>query len=119
MKAYVSSTRQIPEVANVPRHVAMIMDGNGRWAKKKSLSRSEGHKRGAEIIEPLMDAAIGLGIKAVSLYAFSTENWRRPRPEVLELFVDKAAFAGTLVEHAVPCVLGSLVARHVLLVSHG
>lgn len=70
----------------VPSHVAIIMDGNGRWAKKKSLHRSEGHKRGAEIIEPLMDAAIGLGIKAVSLYAFSTENWRRPRPEVLSLW---------------------------------
>ncbi len=52
------------------------MDGNGRWAKK-SLPRSEGHRRG-EIIEPLMDAAIALGIKAVSLYAFSTENWLRP-----------------------------------------
>jgi undecaprenyl diphosphate synthase len=70
----------------VPSHVAIIMDGNGRWAKKKSLPRSEGHKRGAEIIEPLMDAAIDLGIKAVSLYAFSTENWRRPRTEVLSLW---------------------------------
>ena len=70
----------------VPSHVAIIMDGNGRWAKKKSLPRSEGHRRGAEVIEPLMDAAIDLGIKAVSLYAFSTENWRRPRPEVLSLW---------------------------------
>ncbi|HOT45081.1 MAG TPA: polyprenyl diphosphate synthase [Spirochaetota bacterium] len=70
----------------VPSHVAIIMDGNGRWAKKKSLPRSEGHKRGAEIIEPLMDTAIDLGIKAVSLYAFSTENWRRPRSEVLSLW---------------------------------
>jgi undecaprenyl diphosphate synthase len=70
----------------VPSHVAIIMDGNGRWAKKKSLSRAEGHQRGAEAIEPLMDAAIGLGIKAVSLYAFSTENWRRPRLEVLGLW---------------------------------
>jgi undecaprenyl diphosphate synthase len=70
----------------VPSHVAIIMDGNGRWAKKKSLSRAEGHRRGAEAIEPLMDAAIGLGIKAISLYAFSTENWRRPRLEVLSLW---------------------------------
>ena len=70
----------------VPAHVAIIMDGNGRWAKKQSLSRAEGHRRGAEAIEPLMDAAIGLGIKAVSLYAFSTENWRRPRLEVLGLW---------------------------------
>ncbi|HQL82232.1 MAG TPA: undecaprenyl diphosphate synthase family protein, partial [Spirochaetota bacterium] len=70
----------------VPAHVAIIMDGNGRWAKKKSLSRAEGHRCGAEAIEPLMDAAISLGIKAISLYAFSTENWRRPRMEVLGLW---------------------------------
>jgi undecaprenyl diphosphate synthase len=70
----------------VPAHVAIIMDGNGRWAKRKSLSRAEGHRRGAEAIEPLMDAAISLGIKAISLYAFSTENWRRPRMEVLGLW---------------------------------
>lgn len=80
----------------VPRHVAIIMDGNGRWAKKKSLPRSEGHRRGADVIEPLMDSAIGLGIKAVSLYAFSTENWSRPKLEVRglwklleEFFTDK------------------------------
>ena len=71
---------------DVPAHVAIIMDGNGRWAKKKSLPRSEGHPRGAEIIEPLMDAAIALGIKAVSLYAFSTENWLRPPSEVSGLW---------------------------------
>jgi undecaprenyl diphosphate synthase len=70
----------------IPFHVAIIMDGNGRWAKKKSLPRSEGHKRGSEIIEPLMDAALDLGIKAVSLYAFSTENWARPRTEILGLW---------------------------------
>ncbi len=71
---------------NVPAHVAIIMDGNGRWAKKKSLPRSEGHRRGAEVIEPLMDAAIDLGIKAISLYAFSTENWFRPRTEIASLW---------------------------------
>ncbi|MBN2077364.1 MAG: di-trans,poly-cis-decaprenylcistransferase [Spirochaetes bacterium] len=71
---------------DVPAHVAIIMDGNGRWAKKRSLPRSEGHRRGAEIIEPLMDAAIVLGIKAVSLYAFSTENWLRPPSEVTGLW---------------------------------
>jgi undecaprenyl diphosphate synthase len=70
----------------VPRHVAIIMDGNGRWAKKKSLPRSEGHRRGADVIEPLMDSAIELGIKAVSLYAFSTENWSRPKLEVRGLW---------------------------------
>jgi undecaprenyl diphosphate synthase len=70
----------------IPGHIAIIMDGNGRWAKKKSLPRSEGHKRGAEIIEPLMETAVDLGIKAISLYAFSTENWMRPRTEIRELW---------------------------------
>ncbi len=74
------------EPGMIPKHVAVIMDGNGRWAKKKSLPRREGHRMGAEVIEPLMDAAIGLGIRAVSLYAFSTENWQRPRSEVTALW---------------------------------
>jgi len=70
----------------VPAHVGIIMDGNGRWAKMRKLSRGEGHKRGADVIEPLMDCAIGLGIKAVSLYAFSVENWSRPVTEVRGLW---------------------------------
>jgi undecaprenyl diphosphate synthase len=70
----------------IPSHIAIIMDGNGRWAKKNSLPRSEGHRRGSEIIEPLMDAAIDMGIRAVSLYAFSTENWIRPKAEILSLW---------------------------------
>ncbi|MBN1495618.1 MAG: di-trans,poly-cis-decaprenylcistransferase [Spirochaetes bacterium] len=70
----------------IPSHIAIIMDGNGRWAKKKSLPRSEGHRRGSEIIEPLMDAALDMGIRAVSLYAFSTENWVRPKPEIIGLW---------------------------------
>ena len=82
MKDYRSLLKSKP----VPSHVAIIMDGNGRWAKKKSLSRSEGHRMGAEIIEPLMDSAIDLGINAVSLYAFSTENWSRPAIEVRGLW---------------------------------
>ncbi|MCP4129889.1 MAG: di-trans,poly-cis-decaprenylcistransferase [bacterium] len=70
----------------IPAHLAIIMDGNGRWAKKHSLSRSEGHKKGADAVEPLMDVALDLGIKAVSLYAFSTENWLRPAAEVKGLW---------------------------------
>ena len=70
----------------VPHHVGIIMDGNRRWAKKKNLSRGEGHKHGADIIEPVMDCAIELGIKAVSLYAFSVENWARPVTEVKGLW---------------------------------
>ena len=70
----------------IPRHVGIIMDGNGRWAKLRNISRSEGHKAGADVIEPLMDCAIELGIKAVSLYAFSVENWIRPVSEIRGLW---------------------------------
>ena len=67
---------------SIPQHVGIIMDGNGRWAKQRNLPREEGHKHGADVIEPVMDCAIELGIKAVSLYAFSVENWSRPVTEV-------------------------------------
>ena len=70
----------------IPAHVAVIMDGNGRWAKTRGLPRIEGHKKGAEVIEQLTDTAIGLGIKYVSIYAFSTENWSRPRAEIQGLW---------------------------------
>lgn len=70
----------------IPRHVGIIMDGNGRWAKQRNITRSEGHKAGADVIEPLMDCAIELGIKAVSLYAFSVENWVRPVNEIRGLW---------------------------------
>ena len=82
MKDYKALLKKQP----IPKHVAIIMDGNGRWAKKKSLPRSEGHKKGAEIIEPIMEAAIELGVKVISVYAFSTENWSRPKTEVRELW---------------------------------
>ena len=82
MKKY----KSLIDTSNIPAHIAIIMDGNGRWAGKRSLPRSEGHKKGAEVIEPLMDAAMEIGIKAVSLYAFSVENWFRPRIEVIELW---------------------------------
>ena len=71
---------------SIPRHVGIIMDGNGRWAKQKNIPRHEGHKAGAEAIEPLMDSAIELGIKAISLYAFSVENWIRPISEIRGLW---------------------------------
>jgi undecaprenyl diphosphate synthase len=71
----------IPE-ETVPRHVAIIMDGNGRWAKKRFLPRLLGHKAGVKAIERTVRAADALGIRFVSLYAFSTENWRRPEKEV-------------------------------------
>ena len=71
---------------NLPGHVAIIMDGNGRWATAKGLSRKEGHKEGSYAIDRLLDCAIELGLKNISLYAFSTENWKRPLTEVTAIF---------------------------------
>ncbi|MDD5617766.1 MAG: undecaprenyl diphosphate synthase family protein, partial [Candidatus Omnitrophica bacterium] len=62
---------------NLPRHIAIIMDGNGRWAKKRNLPRAEGHRRGIKVVENIVEAAAKAGIKVLSLYAFSTENWNR------------------------------------------
>lgn len=68
-------------------HVAIIMDGNGRWAKKRGLPRVEGHKEGLKVAERIIDFSLQKGVKFVSLYVFSTENWRRPKVEVNSLFV--------------------------------
>ncbi len=73
-------------MTRIPAHVAIIMDGNGRWAQKRSLPRIAGHERGAQVVESLMDAALSVGLGVVSLYAFSTENWSRPAPEVSGLW---------------------------------
>lgn len=67
---------------NIPQHIGIIMDGNGRWATKRSLPRSAGHRKGAEVLENMGDYCGKLGIKAVTAYAFSTENWSRPKEEV-------------------------------------
>jgi len=68
--------------ASLPRHVAVIMDGNGRWAKERGLPRIEGHRQGAESARTIIRAAGELGIKYLTLYAFSVENWNRPKDEV-------------------------------------
>ncbi|HEY9171155.1 MAG TPA: isoprenyl transferase [Verrucomicrobiae bacterium] len=68
--------------ASLPRHVAVIMDGNGRWAKERGLPRIEGHRQGAESARAIIRAAGELGIKYLTLYAFSVENWNRPKDEV-------------------------------------
>jgi undecaprenyl diphosphate synthase len=79
----------------VPRHVAIIMDGNGRWAKQRGLPRIEGHRRGVETVRTVTYAARDLGVRMLTLYAFSAENWNRPRAEVgalmglLELYLKK------------------------------
>jgi undecaprenyl diphosphate synthase len=70
---------------NVPHHVAIIMDGNGRWAKQRGLPRIEGHRRGVETVRTVMSAARDLGIRVLTLYAFSIENWKRPPEEVSAL----------------------------------
>ena len=71
--------------AELPRHVAIIMDGNGRWAKKRHLPRIAGHRQGVEAVRKVTRAARAMGIEAMTLYAFSSENWRRPEEEVGDL----------------------------------
>ena len=71
-----------PKVANVPHHVAIVMDGNGRWAKKRGLPRTAGHEAGEAALLDVVHGAIAIGVKEISAYAFSTENWRRSPDEV-------------------------------------
>ena len=70
---------------NTPKHIAIIMDGNGRWAKSRNLPRWKGHEAGAESVREVIDACIESNIQYLTLYAFSTENWNRPKPEVTAL----------------------------------
>ncbi|HEX9398089.1 MAG TPA: polyprenyl diphosphate synthase [Burkholderiales bacterium] len=84
-----SSTRQLPTPGDVPRHVAIIMDGNGRWARARRLPRIAGHRSGAEAVRETVRACAERGIGYLTLFAFSSENWRRPAKEVallLQLF---------------------------------
>ena len=69
-----------------PKHVAIIMDGNGRWGLKKKRSRNYGHKKGIETVEKIIDEALNLNIKYLTLFVFSTENWKRPKDEIKYLF---------------------------------
>jgi undecaprenyl diphosphate synthase len=77
-----SSTAGIPETGSIPRHVAIIMDGNGRWATKRFLPRVAGHKRGVEAVREAVRACGERGVRYLTLFAFSSENWRRPEEEV-------------------------------------
>ena len=81
------AARPAPDLpaGTIPRHVAIIMDGNGRWAKKRFLPRIAGHKQGVEAVRRIARAARKLGIEVLTLYAFSSENWRRPEDEVRDL----------------------------------
>jgi undecaprenyl diphosphate synthase len=85
-----SSTLEIPETGEVPRHVAIILDGNGRWARRRHLPRFAGHKRGVEAVRRVVRACAERGVGFLTLFAFSSENWRRPPDEVallMQLFV--------------------------------
>ena len=87
---FASSTRDIPEVSAVPRHVAIIMDGNGRWARKRFMPRVAGHARGLEAVRDVVKACVERGVEYLTLFAFSSENWRRPADEVsflMQLFM--------------------------------
>ena len=90
MALFSSSTREVPQTAAVPCHVAVIMDGNGRWAKKRFLPRVAGHVKGVELVREMVRACLERGIQYLTLFAFSSENWRRPADEVgllMQLFV--------------------------------
>lgn len=80
--AHTSSTVTIPTVGSVPRHIAIIMDGNGRWAQKRLLPRVAGHKRGVDAVRACVRACLDKGVEYLTLFAFSSENWRRPADEV-------------------------------------
>ena len=73
------------DTANLPCHIAIIMDGNGRWAKKRILNRIEGHKKGTDVVRVIVRTCSEIGIPFLTLYAFSTENWQRPKTEVTAL----------------------------------
>ena len=75
----------MPDFPDIPRHIAVIMDGNGRWAKERGLPRREGHRAGAESVREITDTCIELGVEYLTLYAFSSENWNRPEAEVKAL----------------------------------
>jgi len=88
--SHASSTKEIPAVSAVPKHIAIIMDGNGRWATKRFLPRVAGHAKGVEAVRGIVEACVLRGVQYLTLFAFSSENWRRPEEEVsllMRLFV--------------------------------
>ena len=90
MALFTSSTQQVPTAVAVPRHVAIIMDGNGRWARKRYMPRFSGHAKGVEMVRETVRSCLERGVEFLTLFAFSSENWRRPPEEVgllMQLFV--------------------------------
>ena len=87
---HTSSTQDVPAVSDVPRHVAIIMDGNGRWATQRHLPRTAGHTKGVDAVRTVVEACAHRGVEYLTLFAFSSENWRRPAEEVsllMSLFI--------------------------------
>ena len=82
MALFTSATQTVPEVPQTPKHIAIIMDGNGRWARKRFLPRVAGHKRGVETVRDVVKYCLNLKVEHLTLFAFSSENWRRPPEEV-------------------------------------
>lgn len=80
--AIFNMTQQLLDLNKMPQHIAIIMDGNGRWAKKQGLMRVRGHEKGAKAVRQTVETCAELGVKNLTLYAFSTENWKRPKIEV-------------------------------------
>jgi undecaprenyl diphosphate synthase len=90
MTSFASSTLEVPGARRIPRHVAIIMDGNGRWAKQRFLPRVAGHRKGVDAVRTAVRSCIDRGIEFLTLFAFSSENWRRPADEVsflMQLFI--------------------------------
>lgn len=76
---------EVKSKGNIPRHIAIIMDGNGRWAKKRNLPRVAGHQQGVNSVRSVVETCAGLGVEILTLYTFSTENWKRPQDEISTL----------------------------------
>lgn len=90
MKAFASSTEVVPATEAVPQHIAIILDGNGRWATERRLPRTAGHKKGVDAVRATVEACALRGVRFLTLFAFSSENWRRPEDEVsllMRLFI--------------------------------
>ncbi|HEX8295993.1 MAG TPA: isoprenyl transferase [Chthoniobacteraceae bacterium] len=96
---------------NLPRHIAIIMDGNGRWAKERGLPRIKGHERGSESVRAVTEECVALGVEFLTVYAFSTENWKRPAEEVTALWF--------LLEHFVASELPTMMRNNVRLQTIG
>jgi undecaprenyl diphosphate synthase len=84
-KDSIIKTESLIKAGNIPTHIAIIMDGNGRWAKRRGLPRSAGHRQGVETVREVVKACVEVGVKFLTLYTFSTENWKRPKDEVSTL----------------------------------